>query len=153
LFSLVPKSRQIWALSLVSVFFVSVQHQSQSHLVFEYSIGTSWIVRKCAHWMRRRFYWRFVCSARTSIRYGSLHSWTPFWCELPVGAFTCTPDPISRSRRWPCCWRLHHPENWSQMGIHHHCQSVFIHFFHESKFNLRVSQSLVVLLRSSGSLS
>ena len=49
----------------------------------------------------------------------------PYWSlYMPVA-----PDPIFR----PCCgsyrWRLHRSNTWHQMGIHHHCQSVFIHFF------------------------
>ena len=119
------RSPQIQALSLVSVFSVSIR---QGCSFFECSTGSSRIISKCIHRMRWGFYWRFICGSWTSIGYGAVHSWTPCWHECLINPLTCAPDPIFRPRCGSYHWRLHRSNGWHQMGIHHQCQSVFIHF-------------------------
>jgi len=83
------RSPQIQTLSSVSVFSVSSQ---EGCLLFECSAGFSRIISKCTYRMWWRFHRRFICGSRTSIRYGSVHSWIPHWYECLIDPFTC---------RWP----------------------------------------------------
>ena len=124
------RSPQIQTFSLLSVFSVSIQQECFKFL-FECSAGSSRNIRRCTHRMRWRFYRRFICASRTSIRYGAVHSWRPCWYKCLINPFSCGPDhdPIFRPRCGSYRWRLHRSSDWHQMGIHHHCQSVFIQFF------------------------